>query len=94
MWKDAKILFNYHDGCQIIMVLATDVARVKNRLRDFLAWLDSELGAGYDPSGTRKSERIFLYTSRTTRKNVVRILGITAYIILICRAILLNLLHY
>ncbi|XP_021945750.1 N-acetyltransferase ESCO2 [Folsomia candida] len=75
LWKDAKILFNYHDGCQIIMVLATDVARVKNRLRDFLAWLDSELGAGYDPSGTRKSERIFLYTSRTTRKNVVRILG-------------------
>ena len=69
----------YHypeDQCQIIMVqAATDATRVKTRLKDFLAWLDSELGAGYDPSGTKKSERIFLYTSRTTRKNVVRILG-------------------
>lgn len=76
LWKDARILFNFPDGCQIIMVQCNvDSKRVMNRLRDFLAWLDSELGAGYEPSGRKHSERIFLYVARTTRKNVVRILG-------------------
>jgi len=76
LWKEARILFTYPDGCMIIMVQCNkDSKRIKNRLVDFLAWLDSELGAGYEPSGTGDTERVFLYVVRTKRKNVVRILG-------------------
>jgi len=46
-----------------------------NRLKDFLAWLDSELGVGYESSGSSPNEKIFLYVSPTKRKNTVRIMG-------------------
>jgi len=77
LWKNATIVFNYEDGCQILMVAVDkEASLVKGRLKGFLLWLDSELGGGYDPSGTKASERIFLYVARTPRsKSTVRILG-------------------
>jgi hypothetical protein len=79
LWKEARILFNFPDGCLILLIqVNSEPQRILNKLRDFLAWLDSELGAGYEPSGQKNNqnnERIFLYAARTKRKNVVKILG-------------------
>jgi len=71
----------YPDSTLILQVIpSVDGRRVINRLKDFLAWLDSEV-AGSDPEASvtaSPSSRILLFCARTKRKGKVKILGCIA----------------
>ncbi len=63
------------EACMIVEVdCQTQPKRVLNCLKDFLEWLDSELG-GVNDTGRKPSEKIYLYLFRTKRKNMYRVLG-------------------
>ena len=54
----------------------SDSKLILNRLKDFLAWLDSELSANAEISGEAgSSQRIFFYVFPTKRKKIMKILG-------------------
>ncbi|CAL8127425.1 unnamed protein product [Orchesella dallaii] len=77
LWKNANIVQEFPTEASMIVQIecSTQSKRVLNTLKDFLSWLDSELGAEYEPCGTQSSEKILLYIFRTKRKNVFRVLG-------------------
>jgi len=76
LWKGANILQTFMEGGFVIMVQGgKDSKGIIKRLRDFIAWVDSELGAGAEPTLSSSSQRIFIYALPTKRKDVVRILG-------------------
>ncbi len=58
----------------IMIQCKKDPKNVMKRLKDFIAWVDSELGAGAEATGS-DSQQIFIYVLPTKRKNLVRILG-------------------
>jgi len=75
LWKDVRILQSFVDGGIIIMVqCGIDGKNIMNKLKDFLGWVDSELGVGFDPN-PNPSRRIFLYVFPSRRKGVVRVFG-------------------
>jgi len=77
LWKNANIVLNFPaEACMIISVeCKTDSKRVLNSLKDFLAWLDSELAGSDGECGQKPTEKIFLYVVRTKRKDIFQVLG-------------------
>jgi N-acetyltransferase len=77
IWNNPRIIQNFIDVGIIVMVQCNNDSNIiLNRLRDFLAWLDSELSATAEVSGVSGStQRIFLYVYPTKRKKIMKILG-------------------
>ncbi|ODM93160.1 N-acetyltransferase ESCO2 [Orchesella cincta] len=77
LWKGANIVQEFPtEACIVVQIdCSKESKRVLNAVKDFLAWLDSELGADYEPCGTQPSEKILLYLFKTRRKNAFRVLG-------------------
>jgi len=69
------VLHSFVDGGNVILVdWSKRETGALSRLKDFTAWVDSEVGGG-GGGESHQQTRLFLYVLPTKRKNQVRILG-------------------